>query len=167
MPPKPTRRRFCLSLAALVAAGLPRAGPSLVRAAGDDEPSPRSADPPRHYEYVIQDGRITIYDADAGHAPLRSADLPGVRLVRGAVANAASGMLYVSYGNTGQQGSMLKYELPADRVVWDRVYPYGVDSMAITPDGGRIYLPVGGWAGAEVCLRVEVAARDPRSAAPP
>jgi DNA-binding beta-propeller fold protein YncE len=149
-----TRRGFCLGLAALAAERLRAAAPAFAQQASNDGPAPSPA-PVRHYEYVVQDGRIMVYDADAAHALARTSDLPGTARTRGAVASAASDMLYVSHGNTGHEGSMLKYDLVADRLVWDRVYPYGVDSMAITPDGERIYLPVGGWAGAEVCLVID------------
>ncbi len=31
----------------------------------------------------------------------------------------------------------------ANRIQWIRHYPFGVDSLAITPDGRKIYLPTG------------------------
>ena len=38
---------------------------------------------------------------------------------------------------------MLAYDLVGERIVWTHAYPEGVDSMAISPDGKTIYLPVG------------------------
>jgi hypothetical protein len=38
---------------------------------------------------------------------------------------------------------MLKYNLMTDEVVWSKHYPFGVDSMSISPDGDRIYMPTG------------------------
>jgi hypothetical protein len=53
-------------------------------------------------------------------------------------------MLYISYGRNGPRGgSMLKYNLMTDEVVWSKHYPFGVDSMSISPDGGAIYMPTG------------------------
>jgi len=64
--------------------------------------------------------------------------------VRGAVASAVTGMLYISYGsNRRSGGSLLKYNLMTDEVVWTKHYPFGVDSMSISPDGNTIYMPTG------------------------
>lgn len=38
---------------------------------------------------------------------------------------------------------MLAYDLLSNRVLWQRSYPTGIDSMAISPDGRRIYMPTG------------------------
>jgi DNA-binding beta-propeller fold protein YncE len=38
---------------------------------------------------------------------------------------------------------MLAYDLLAGRVLWQRSYSNGIDSMAISPDGSRIYMPIG------------------------
>jgi hypothetical protein len=64
--------------------------------------------------------------------------------VRGAAASAVTGILYISYGsNRGSGGSLLKYNLITDEVVWAKHYPFGVDSMSISPDGNTIYMPTG------------------------
>jgi hypothetical protein len=53
-------------------------------------------------------------------------------------------MLYISYGpDSSSGGSMLKYDLTKDQVVWTRTYPFGVDSMSVSPDGKTIYMPTG------------------------
>ena len=38
---------------------------------------------------------------------------------------------------------MLAYDLLRNRVIWQRSYSTGVDSIAITPNGRAIYMPVG------------------------
>ena len=38
---------------------------------------------------------------------------------------------------------MLKYNVMTDKVVWAKRYPFGVDSMSISPDGNTIYMPTG------------------------
>jgi YVTN family beta-propeller protein len=64
--------------------------------------------------------------------------------VRGTVASAVTGMLYISYGSDRRSGgSMLKYNLMTDHVVWAKRYPFGVDSMSVSPDGNTIYMPTG------------------------
>jgi len=54
-------------------------------------------------------------------------------------------MLFISFGpdNDAGHGHLLKFDLVAGQVVWDRMYPFGIDSMAISRDGSRIYMPTG------------------------
>jgi DNA-binding beta-propeller fold protein YncE len=97
-----------------------------------------------HYEYVFPDGSIYVYDADSGFNLVKTIAVPTSRGTRGAVASAATGMLYISYGpDKGTGGSLLKYDLTKDQVVWTRTYPFGVDSMSISPDGKALYMPTG------------------------
>jgi hypothetical protein len=64
--------------------------------------------------------------------------------VRGAVASAVTAMLYISYGSDRRSGgSMLKYDLMTDKVVWVKHYPFGIDSMSISPTGTRSTCPPG------------------------
>ena len=99
----------------------------------------------RHYEYVFVDGSLCVYDIDNGFAPVKTITLPTQAGTRGAVADAASGMLYVSYGSTHTSGpgNLLKYDLIQDKIVWTKSYSFGVDSMSISPDGTTIYMPTG------------------------
>jgi len=100
----------------------------------------------QHYEYVFPDGGMSIYDMDNGQRLVKNVNLPTTRGVRGVVASPATRMLYVSYGGDGGvngNGSLLKYNLLTNTVIWTRDYPFGIDSMAITPDGTKIYMPDG------------------------
>ncbi len=99
-----------------------------------------------HYEYVFPDGGMYAYDMDNGHRLVKSISLPTTAGVRGVVASPATHMLYISYGGDGGSngnGSMLKYYLVADKIVWTKSYSHGIDSMAISPDGRTIYMPDG------------------------
>jgi DNA-binding beta-propeller fold protein YncE len=99
-----------------------------------------------HYEYVFPDGGMYIYDIDNGQRLVKSVNLPTTRGVRGVVASPATRMLYVSYGGDGGvngNGSLLKFNLLTNAVIWTKDYPFGIDSMAITPDGKKIYMPDG------------------------
>jgi DNA-binding beta-propeller fold protein YncE len=99
-----------------------------------------------HYEYVIPDGALYIYDMDAGQRLVRRVALPMAKGVRGAVASPRTHTLYVSYGGDGGSagsGSLLAYDLLSNNLRWRRHYSYGIDSMAISPDGRRIYMPTG------------------------
>jgi DNA-binding beta-propeller fold protein YncE len=103
---------------------------------------------PGHYEYVFPNGCIRIYDIDDAHALIRSIPLPETARsnVKGVVAHAPTGTLYVSFGGDGGKngnGSLLKFSLLDERVLWVNRYDHGVDSMAITADGARIYMPAG------------------------
>jgi len=100
-----------------------------------------------HYEYVFPDGAFYVYDMDDGHRLVKTVSLPQARGVRGAIANAPTHSLYISYGGdgNGQNGTptLLKLDLLTDAVVWTHSYTIGIDSMSITPDGTRIFMPSG------------------------
>jgi DNA-binding beta-propeller fold protein YncE len=97
-----------------------------------------------HYEYVFPDNSIYVYDIDNRGALVKHVSIPTSGGVRGTVASAVTGMLYISFGNDrGSGGSMLKYNLMTDQVVWVKRYPFGVDSMSVSPDGNKIYMPIG------------------------
>jgi hypothetical protein len=107
-------------------------------------PSPAQAGQVHHYEYVFPDNSIYVYDIDNRGALVKHVGVPTSAGVRGAAASAVTGMLYISYGsNRGCGGSLLKYNLMTDEVVWVKRYPFGVDSMSISPDGNTIYMPTG------------------------
>jgi hypothetical protein len=106
-------------------------------------PSSRTA---RHLEYVFPDGAMCVYDIDRGQRLVQAARLPGAWGIRGAAVSPATHTLYVSYGGDGGEngsGFLLKYDLRSDRIIWRRSYSSGIDSMAISRDGRRIYMPTG------------------------
>ena len=97
-----------------------------------------------HYEYVFTSGFIYVYDIDNAGALVKTITVPTGAGVRGAVANVATGNLYISYGSdAGSGGSQLAYNLATDQIVWTKTYPHGIDSQAISPDGTKIYMPSG------------------------
>jgi subtilisin family serine protease len=106
-----------------------------------------SASSIQHYEYVFPSKAIDVYDMDNGQKLVKTISLPQAATdIRGAVASATTGMLYLSYGGDGGSnggGTILAYDLVKETTAWTHSYPEGVDSMAITPDGHTIYLPVG------------------------
>jgi hypothetical protein len=109
--------------------------------------SSSSSPPPgtvHHYEYVFPDGNLYVYDIDNNFSLVKHLNLPTGTGTRGAVASAATGILYVSYGSDNTTGgSMLAYDLGNDAVLWTRHYPFGIDSMSVSPDGSTIYMPTG------------------------
>ncbi|MGI8559442.1 MAG: YncE family protein [Solirubrobacteraceae bacterium] len=99
-----------------------------------------------HYLYVFPDQAMYVYDIDHRHRPVQRVALPGVRGIRGVVVSPRTDTLYLSYGEDGgpgTAGSLLAYNLLTGAVTWRRTYPFGVDSMAISDSGARIYMPDG------------------------
>src|SRR5437868_394460 len=80
----------------------------------------------RRLEYVFPDGNLYAFDMDDSFALVKHVKLPMTqRGTRGACGSAATGMLYLSYGGVGGtgtlgNGSLLKYDLERDRIVWTR-----------------------------------------------
>ena len=97
-----------------------------------------------HYEYVLTSGFIYVYDMDNGGNLVKRVSVPTTAGVRGAVASAATGMLYISYGSDGNNGGFqLAYNLATDQVSWTMSYSHGIDSQSVSPDGKKIYMPSG------------------------
>jgi IPT/TIG domain/Putative Ig domain len=102
-----------------------------------------------HKLYAINAGPvISVYDLDSSGFNLVKQIRAGTSTeqIRGVVASAVDGMLYISYGCTSPAtcaGHLMKYNLATDQKVWDTPYPLGIDSHAITPDGKTIYMPTG------------------------
>jgi hypothetical protein len=109
--------------------------------------STQSATGVQHYEYVFPANAIDVYDMDNGMRLVKTVSLPAAATdIRGAVASPTTHTLYISYGGDGGSngsGSMLAYDLLADKILWTKNYTEGVDSMVITPDGRTIYMPTG------------------------
>jgi hypothetical protein len=101
----------------------------------------------QHYEYVFPSNAIDVYDMDNGQKLIKTIALPQAATdIRGAVASPTTHVLYVSYGGDGGShggGSLLAYDLVNEKVIWTHFYSEGIDSMAISPDGKTIYMPVG------------------------
>lgn len=97
-----------------------------------------------HYEYVFPDGKLYVYDMDHTPRLIKQRDLPTSAGVRGVVGDAAAHRLYISFGSDGDGGGqLLAYDVLSDRVLWTQTYAFGIDSMAITPDGRYILMPDG------------------------
>ncbi len=99
-----------------------------------------------HYLYVFPDQGMYVYDIDHRHRLVQRVVLPGVRGIRGVVVSPRTDTLYLSYGEDGgpgTAGSLLAYNLLTGTVTWKRTYRFGIDSMAISSSGSRIYMPDG------------------------
>src|ERR1700737_2979392 len=97
-----------------------------------------------HYEFVFASGFIYVYDIDNSGALVKTLTVPTTAGVRGAVASAVTGRLYIAYGSdSGSDGSQLAYDLATDAVIWTKHHSHGIDSQAISPDGKKIFMPTG------------------------
>ena len=100
----------------------------------------------QHYLYVFPDQSLDVYDMDHNFQLVKQISLPMTNGGRGIIADPAHGFLYLSYGGDGGShglGSLLKYDLIHNKIVWTKHYHFGIDSGAITPDGKTIYMPDG------------------------
>ena len=85
-----------------------------------------------------------MYDIDRRSSLVARFVLPGVDDIRGIGASAATGMLYVSYGGFPNGiGHLLEFSLDRRKIVYDRGYPFGIDSLDISQDGRLIFMPTG------------------------
>lgn len=91
-------------------------------------------------------GSISVYDIDRGHRLIKTIrTVPGVKDVKGVVASAATGRLYVSYRDETGAGRIYSLDISNNRVIWDRRIDPGVDRLAISPGGRLLYVPT--WEG--------------------
>jgi hypothetical protein len=100
----------------------------------------------QHYEYVFLDGSISVYDVDRSFKLLKTISLPQTESgVRGVTVAPSSHLLFIAYGGDGNgyNGSVLAYNLVAERVVWTVHLNTGIDSGQVSPDGKRLYIPTG------------------------
>jgi WD40 repeat protein len=102
----------------------------------------------RRYEYVFDDGTVSVYDMDQGQALVKTIPLAQTATtgIRGVTVAPARHLLFVSYGGDGGgngNGSVLAYDLVSERVLWEVKMSTGIDSGAVSPDGKRLYMPTG------------------------
>jgi hypothetical protein len=130
-----------------------RAEVTASNAAGPSEPALSAASATvtgsegvQHLEYVFEDGLISVYDIDNAFKLVKTISLPQTNEgVRGATVAPSTHMLFISYGGdgTGFNGSVLAYDLVAERVVWTVHLNTGIDSGQVSPDGTLLYMPTG------------------------
>jgi DNA-binding beta-propeller fold protein YncE len=99
-----------------------------------------------HYEYAFPDRHIDVYDIDHGHKLVAQWLVPEAHALRGVAVSVKTHMLYMSVGGNGGSsgnGGLLAYDLLNNTVVWRRSFPTGTDSLAITPNGDTLFVPIG------------------------
>jgi DNA-binding beta-propeller fold protein YncE len=98
------------------------------------------------YLYVFPDRGLDVYDIAAHHRLVLHVNLPQAHALRGVAAAISTHRLFLSVGGNGGangNGSVVAIDLLTNRVVWQRRYDTGTDGLAVTPNGARLYIPVG------------------------
>jgi DNA-binding beta-propeller fold protein YncE len=119
-------------------------GPVLVRGASPARLTAGSSDLHR-YEYVFPDRAMLVYEIP-GHRLVEETRFPQAAGIRGVAVSPRTHMLFISYGGDGGgngTGSMLAYDLVKREIRWQWAYSTGIDSMAVSGDEKRIFLPTG------------------------
>jgi sugar lactone lactonase YvrE len=125
--------------------------PKLVRPAGPVQvllrrPGAPGAPSLHRYEYVVDDRELDVYDARPPFRLEERIRIPAAHALRGVAVSPVTRRLYFSVGGNGGasgDGALVAFDLLANRVLWQRGFPTGADSPAITPDGRTLYLPEG------------------------
>jgi sugar lactone lactonase YvrE len=147
-----------LVTAALVAGcgshgAVPRAPfwPHRVSPNGDIQVLSRSGGAPgapgfHRYEYVFPDREIDVFAAQPPFRNVERIRVPELHSLRGVAVSPSTATLYASVGGNGGSsghGALLAYDLRRNRVLWERAFPTGTDSLAVTPDGRTLFVPEG------------------------
>jgi DNA-binding beta-propeller fold protein YncE len=100
-----------------------------------------------HLEYVVQDGVTSVYDMDHEFKLVKTISLPQTKAeVRGITVSPSTHLMFIPYGGDGGgngNGSVLAYDLLSEKVVWDVKLNTGIDSGQVSPDGKKLYIPIG------------------------
>ena len=105
--------------------------------------------PDGRYLYTVREGSLFVYDIGDGHRLAATLlNLP-IEYPRGIAAHAATGRLWVSHHvrppptPQASRGRIICFDLLTHRVLWNRTYIPGIDSVQVTPDGQRLYFGYG------------------------
>jgi hypothetical protein len=98
------------------------------------------------YEYVFPDRHIDVYTVGLHPRLVASWLVPQAHGDRGVAVSPRTATLYLSVGGNGGssgRGSLIAFSLRRNSVLWERAFPTGTDSPALTPDGRQLFLPTG------------------------
>jgi DNA-binding beta-propeller fold protein YncE len=88
--------------------------------------------------YVTDPSGISVYNIDHDHKLLRKIDVPNSGDYKGIAASPQLGKLYVT---SYKQDELICLDLKTEEVDWRKQVGKYADSMQMTPDGKRMYLP--------------------------
>jgi len=98
------------------------------------------------YEYVFPDRTLDVFQARPPFRLVERVRIPELHSLRGVAVAVRTGTLYATVGGNGGSsgtGGLVAYDLLRNRVRWQRAFPSGVDSLAISPDGRTLFVPEG------------------------
>jgi DNA-binding beta-propeller fold protein YncE len=98
------------------------------------------------YEYVFPDREMDVFEAQPPFRLVERVRIRPFHSLRGVAVNPSSATVYASVGGNGGpsgHGGVVAYDLLTNRILWQRSFPTGTDSLAITPDGRTLYVPEG------------------------
>lgn len=98
------------------------------------------------YEYVFLDRELDVFQSRPPFRAVERVRIPSFHALRGVAVDPRTATVYASVGGNGGSsgtGSVLAYDLLTHRVDWRRDFDSGTDSLAITPDGRKLYVPEG------------------------
>ncbi len=91
-------------------------------------------------------GSISVYDIGASHRLVKTIEtVRDVNNVKGVVASAVTGRLYVAYRTRSGVGMIYCLNVYDDAVLWNRAIDPDIDRLAIHPGGQLLYVPT--WEG--------------------
>jgi hypothetical protein len=98
------------------------------------------------FEYVFPDREIDVYTAAPPFRLVERVRVPELHSLRGVAVDLRTSTLFASIGGNGGSsghGGLLAYDLRRNRVLWERAFPTGTDSLAASRDGRQLFLPEG------------------------
>jgi DNA-binding beta-propeller fold protein YncE len=88
--------------------------------------------------YVTDPQGVSIYDINDGHKLLRKLNVANSGDYKGVAASPVLGKLYLT---SYKEDDLICVDLASDKIDWRKHLGNYADSMAMTPDGLRMYLP--------------------------
>ena len=98
------------------------------------------------FEYVFPDREIDVFTASPPFRLVERVHVPQLHSLRGVAVSPRTATLYASVGGNGGSsgnGGLVAYDLRRNRILWQRAFPTGTDSLAISRDGRELFVPEG------------------------
>jgi hypothetical protein len=98
------------------------------------------------FEYVFPDREIDVFTASPPFRLVERVRVPQLHSLRGVAVSPRTATLYASVGGNGGpsgHGGLVAYDLRRNRILWQRAFPTGTDSLAISRDGRQLFVPEG------------------------
>jgi len=88
--------------------------------------------------YVADNVGVSVYDINDQHKLLRKVEIPDSGSYKGIAASVQLNRLYIT---SSVKDELICLDLATDKIVWRKKYGDYADSMQVTPDGKRLYVP--------------------------